>query len=500
MDAETSPSTSLRDFLHVIFKRKFQILLFFGITVCTVAIGSFVVRPTYEATAQILIKIGRENIYVPTLPAGGTSNPVISFNREEQINSEIEILKSRFLAEKVAESLGPAVIYKDLDRTGHGFLGGLFQTADARESPLHRAVIRLRKNIEVEGVRKSDVINVSFTHKDPDMAATVVNSLISVYLDRHLSVHKSPQSFGFFQEQSQILESKLKQAEENLEAFKKEHNLTSLEEERTLVLGKTADLRAALNQTLSQEAETGNRLRQLRHQVATTPKTVPLDEEVDHNPLVISNLQARLVELELKEHELLTKYTDQSRLVQSVRAEIQMVRQKLAVQETRRYGKTRSGVNTVYQALQAELFRNEAELKALRAKKDTQSAHLADYRKKLEKLNRLEVEFNRLQQAVEVDRQNYRLYLTKFEESRISNAMDTEKIANVSLIEPARPPLKPVSPRIFLNLVIATFLGGVGAFGLAFFSEYVDDSLEKNEDVEDHLGLPVLASIPQMER
>ncbi|MFB3074457.1 MAG: Wzz/FepE/Etk N-terminal domain-containing protein, partial [Candidatus Methylomirabilales bacterium] len=62
MDEETGPSTSLRDFLHVIFKRKFQILLFFGITVCTVAIGSFVVRPTYEATAQILIKIGRENI------------------------------------------------------------------------------------------------------------------------------------------------------------------------------------------------------------------------------------------------------------------------------------------------------------------------------------------------------------------------------------------------------------------------------------------------------
>jgi len=274
MEPETSPSTSLRDFLHVIFKRKFQILLFFGITVCTVAIGSFVVRPTYEATAQILIKIGRENIYVPTLPAGGTSNPVISFNREEQINSEIEILKSRFLAEKVAESLGPAVIYKDLDRTGHGFLGGLFQTADARESPLPRAVIKLRKNIEVEAVRKSNVINVSFTHKDPDMAATVVNSLISVYLDRHLSVHKSPQSYGFFQEQSQILESKLKQAEENLEAFKKEHNLTSLEEQRTLILRNEADLRAALNQTLSQEAETGNRLRQLRHQVATTPKTV----------------------------------------------------------------------------------------------------------------------------------------------------------------------------------------------------------------------------------
>ena len=170
-----------------------------------------------------------------------------------------------------------------------------------------------------------------------------------------------------------------------------------------------------------------------------------------------------------------------------------MVRKKLAEQGSSR-------VNPIYQALQQDLFRNEAELKALRAKKDTQSIHLANYQKKLEKFNRLEVEFNRLQQEVEVDRQNYRLYLTKFEESRISNAMDTGKIANVSLIEPAQSPPKPVSPRIFLNLVLATFLGGVGAFGLAFFSDYLDDSLEKNEDVEEHLGLPVLASIPQMER
>jgi len=57
-----------------------------------------------------------------------------------------------------------------------------------------------------------------------------------------------------------------------------------------------------------------------------------------------------------------------------------------------------------------------------------------------------------------MDHRNYRLYLTKFEESRISNAMDTEKIANVSLIEPARPPLEPVSPKVMLNMVLALML------------------------------------------
>jgi capsular polysaccharide biosynthesis protein len=99
-----------------------------------------------------------------------------------------------------------------------------------------------------------------------------------------------------------------------------------------------------------------------------------------------------------------------------------------------------------------------------------------------------------------VDRQNYRLYLSKFEESRISDAMDTEKIANVNVIEPAQSPLKPVSPKIMLNMMLAIFLGGFGGLGLAFFSEYLDDSLEKTEDVENYLEVPVLASIPELRK
>jgi capsular polysaccharide biosynthesis protein len=64
------------------------------------------------------------------------------------------------------------------------------------------------------------------------------------------------------------------------------------------------------------------------------------------------------------------------------------------------------------------------------------------------------------------------------------------------LIEPGRVPRVPVSPNIILNLILAVFLGVVGGLGLAFLMEYVDDKIEKIEDVEEQLQLPVLASIP----
>ena len=213
-----------------------------------------------------------------------------------------------------------------------------------------------------------------------------------------------------------------------------------------------------------------------------TPNSIPLNL----NDETIENLQARLVGLELEEHKLLTKYSDQSRFVERVRDEIQMVRRKLTEHKS--------------EIIQQEVLRNEAELRSIKAREETQRAQLADFRKKHEKLNRVEMKFGRLREEVEVQRQNYRLYLTKFEEARISDEMDRQKIANVSVIEPARPPLQPESRNIPRNLVLATILGVVGGLGLALFSEYLEDKLDRDEDVEYHLNLPVLASIPILER
>jgi polysaccharide chain length determinant protein (PEP-CTERM system associated) len=499
MDSPFAPRSSLRDFLHVLFKHKVQILLFFFATVCTVTVGTFMMKPTYEATSQILVKIGRENLYVPTVPNSG-NNPVININREEQLNSEIEILKSPSLAEEVVKALGPTTLYEGLNGEGRGFLAGLLPGSKARLSPVEQAVPKLEKDLTVEAVKKSNVIQVSYKNQDPRTAASVVNALVKLYLDRHLDVYKNPESYTFFEEQSRLLKDRLARAEDGLKAFKEQHDLSSLQEQRTLLLKEASGLRTAVNQTESRITETRNRIGELRRQLASVPKTIPQGEEVDHNPYLISTLQARLVELQLKEKDLLNKYTEQSRLVRSVKEEIAMVRTKLEEQEKKRYGKSSSGVNVTYQRLEEELFQNEAELQALVAKQQTQSAQVAGYQEQLEKLNRLEVRLNQLEREVDVDRQNYRLYLTKFEESRISNAMDSEKIANVSLIEPARAPLKPVSPRVLLNLALGIFLGAFGGLGLAFFTEYLDDSIEKPEQAETALGIPVLASVPEMKR
>ncbi len=239
MDIENSKlefrQLSLRDFFHAIFKRKNQILLFFFAITCTVAVGTFVVQPTYEAKIQILVKLGRESVYVPQ---SGRNNPIISVDRENQINSAIEVLKNRSLIESVIKSLGPKAIYKDLDHT--------------------KAVLAFQGSLSITRIKGSNVIAVSFKHKDPKMAAVVVNTFANAYLEQHLMVHKNPQSYNFIKEQSQILKSKLEQAEKTLRVFKKRYNVTSLEEEQRLLLGQISGLRAELNMSLIQEAAIKN--------------------------------------------------------------------------------------------------------------------------------------------------------------------------------------------------------------------------------------------------
>ena len=469
--------SSLRDFLHVIFKRKNQILLFFAVTVCTVVIGTFVIRPMYEAKAQILVKIGRENLYIPP---NSTNSQVINYNQDDQVNSEIELLKSRSLAEKVIQTIGLDKIYKNM------------QYKDA--------VLKFQKSLSVEGIKKSNVIEISFKHEDPEKATLIVNTLANAYLDEHLLVHKNPQSYNFFEDQSQVLKSKLEQSETALETFKKQNNVTDLKEQQKLLLKQIADLHTQLNRTLSDEAETLNRALQIQMQLGKTPETIPQGEEVDHNPYLISSLEARLVELKLKEKELLIKYEPQSRFVKNVEEEIKLLQNKLSEQENKRYGKSTTGLNTTYQRLKEDLLKNQAEGKALSAKKDIQNSQLSDLQNKLEKLNQMDVKLDQLEQSVDVNRQNYRLYLAKFEESRISDAMDNKKMANVTLMQAALIPLKPVSPKVLLNIVLGIFLGGFGGLGLAFFTEYLDDSLGKPEHVEKVLQLPVLASIPKLEK
>ena len=219
----------LRDFLTILFKRKRLILTTFITIVATVTVVTFLLPPTYEAEARLLVRVGRENVYRPEV--GSDQNQVLSFNNEEVINSETNILTSRDLIARVVSSLTVERLYPDL-----------VKTPPRRGTPQDTAVKRFGEGLAVEGLRKSNVIRILLQHEDPGMAAKSLNLLVDYFKEKHLQAYSDPQS-SYLEEQLAAYAQRLKQSQDRLEAFKQTNRVYSLGEQRTLLLTQRSGTR-----------------------------------------------------------------------------------------------------------------------------------------------------------------------------------------------------------------------------------------------------------------
>jgi uncharacterized protein involved in exopolysaccharide biosynthesis len=453
-------TSSLRDFLTVLFKHKSKILLIFLFTVITVSAGTFLIASVYEAKSSLLVKFGREYIYRPEV--GDTKSTVSfqSFNQEEAIRSEIQILTSNDLIEKVINTLGVHNLYPDM-----------IKNPTRKMKPLEAAILKFEKKISVENIRKSNVIEVSFQHKDPGIAARAVNQLVESYKEKHIQVLSNSKS-SFIEKQLTTYQQKLKESENNLEAFKQKHNIFSLDEQRSLLLKQRLDMDTSLKTVQNRTHELKQILSSPDGEIPMAFKNAPFYTETERYK-VIDNAKSKLLTLQLREQELLGKFRQDSRTVTNIRKEIHLVKEFLKEQETKLA---------------------EAELGSLEAKAAATKQQLKLLDRELMTLDQRAKELRVLKREVTTNEKNYKIYLNKLEEARISEDMDRHKIANISVIQKAFIPAKPIRPRVVLNIVLGVILGALSGLGFAFFSEYLSLGVSTPESLERHLALPVLAT------
>jgi uncharacterized protein involved in exopolysaccharide biosynthesis len=137
-------------------------------------------------------------------------------------------------------------------------------------------------------------------------------------------------------------------------------------------------------------------------------------------------------------------------------------------------------------------------LAALRSKADELREQHAELKQRLESLHERELDLSRRRREVGLLDASYRKYAESLEQANIDQALLRERISNVSVAQPAVTDVKPVKPNTPLNLMLAVFFGVTGGLALAVAAEYFDHSFKTPEDVEKHLGLPVLASVPEL--
>lgn len=504
---EAQTTISLREFLTVLFKYKYKILITFLATVITVTVGSFLLPPTYEAKSTVMVKFGREYTYRPEVGDTGSMISFQSITQEEAINSEIQVLTSRDLIEKVITTLGLENMYPDLvadpspkisplkaaSRLLKKMYRDLVGAPPQKISPLEKAILQFEKKLSTEGVRKSNVIEVSYQHKDPQIAAAAVNRLVEFFKEKHLQVFSDPKS-SFLEDQLTTSREKLKESENRLQSFKQSYKVFNLDEQRSLLLKQRTDLDTSLNTAQNRIRELQQKISSMKGQMRTVSENVPLYTETERYK-IIDDAKAKLLALQLREQELLGKYKENSRLVVNIRKEIQLVRDFLEEQEENLRGKVRTGKNVVYQEMEMELMKTEAELSSVEAKSVAIEHQLNQLDRQIQMLDLREKQLRDLKREMAANEKNYQTYLAKVEEARISDEMNRKKMANISVIQPAKVPAKPIKPRKMLNILLGVFLGAFGSLGLAFFSEYAAQGLSTPEITERRLGLPVLGTV-----
>ena len=175
---EKMPKISPRDVIYILFRHKRKAIPFFLAVVITVTFGTLIAPRIYQSEAKIMLRLGRENVTLdPTVPAG----PLISVaqNRESELKSEIEILTSRDLIEKVVDAIGPAK-----------FLNPPKEMAEKSESiggKLREAISEFKKGFRevLNGVVGSSKKGTSDPSKDRYDAVQLVESgLNTEVLDR----------------------------------------------------------------------------------------------------------------------------------------------------------------------------------------------------------------------------------------------------------------------------------------------------------------------------
>ena len=415
---------------------------------------------------------------------------------EEELNSEVELLKSRdLLAEIVAA-------HRLHERQQPGLRTRLKQMFAARgvsapdNERIARAVVRFEDDLTVQPLRKASIIRVAYASPDPVLSANVLETLARKYLEKHLAVHRAPRAFAFFQQETERYRAQLAGLQQQLADSGREHGVVAAGNEKEAALRQIAELGSTGATMHAQIAETATRVNVLAKQLAaTSPRIVTEIRTVSAR--LVEQLQSTLSPLELKRIELLQVFQPQYGPVREVEEQIAKIKSTIAAASRAPLVEETTDRNPTHAFLQTELARARAELAALNARQRAVTETLTAAQDKARRLDVLERHQRDLVREIGETEQHYLVYHRKQEEARIADALDARGIVNVAVAEHPTVPVDPVGPRRLLLL-----FGGVGAAGLlsvllALVWDYRDPAVRTPDDIRAFLELPVLASLPR---
>ena len=490
-------SLTLRDVVRPVFRhRRLTLLIFFGIFLGAILAGLLLPRK-YEAEMKLLVNRDRVDAVVtpnPDSPVGAQPNPAIS---EEDINSEVELLKSRDLLEKVVLACGldseaNSKWTRFAARVGDRLRG----TASTPATRLAQSVETLDNRLVVDPLKKTTLIRVAYTSRDPETSARVLETLATLYQEKHAAVHRPAGTFAFFDQETNRYRNELAAAEAQLTDFNDQTGIISAVAQKQLVLQQLSQFEAEFLQTKSNAAAARTRASALKVEAAEAPERQITQVRKTDNPQLLATLQASLLSLELKRSEMAMKYAPGYPLVVAVDNQIAEARAAIAKALQSPLQETTTDRVPAQDWMATELAKAETDGVALDSQAAATARVVNHYQRAAQILDAQGAMQDDLSRNVKTAEDNYLLYLHKREEARISDALDSKRIVNVSIAEAATVPALPTLHLAWV-LIGGFFTASIVSVGSAYAVDRLDPSFRTPDELGRYLDLKVLASIPE---
>jgi uncharacterized protein involved in exopolysaccharide biosynthesis len=456
-------------------------------------LAAVVLPKRYESELKILVHRERADPIVTSEQTAAVQQNLPSLS-EEDINSEVAILRSQDLLEKVVVRCG-----LEKQTSGQFWSKWIHQDspdAQDREHAIRAASIKLGNDLRIEPIKKSYVISVKYSASDPELAARVLNALGDLYLEKHAKVHRPNDAYQFFDTQTKQYHEQMEAAEQRLAEFNEKEGLVTAQSEKDDAVPRLAEFELSMRQTQASIPEIRERIASLQSLLAKTPPRITTQLHTSDNGGLLQQLRSNLVTLQTQETDLMNKYAPGDRMVQEVKTQIKQVQAAIDAQEKSPLKQETTDQNPTYEYLRQELAKARADLASQQALSTSLAKVNVSYKQAVIDRDQKQLEQQNLIRDAKAAESNYLLYLNKKEEARISDAFDRSRILNVSIAEPALPAIRPTNPASLI-LMIGAILALLISSCIVLVQERLDSSLRTPDQLESYLSVPVLASLPR---
>ena len=474
-----SQESAIGESLRILRKRKWVILACLVTIFSVVAIASLKMPKVYEASGTIEI-----NKPDASLNFQNSTTFSLDYFDPTELETDMKILQSDLLALQVIREL-------NLDRRPE-FSGqapppspALDLAPDPLQSDPSRAsaaVGDFKGSLKVNLSPNTRIIEVHYRSLDPQLAATVVNTLMQTYVENNFKARfdSTMQASDWLQKQLVDLQMKVETSQEKLVRYQREHEILGIDEKQNITMAKLDELNKALTAAESErmDKEALYRLVESGDPDSIAASAGGLEDSASSSQSasqLLEQLRGKQADLKIQAADLSTQFgpsypklTQLNNQLKEIDSQIQGEMKKIA-------SKVRGQYTT---ALQRENMLHDA------LEKQKQEAN---------KLNESAIEYTLLKRDVETNRQLYEGLLQKLKEAGVSAGL---KSNNFRIVDSARPPTGPIEPNIPRNLMFALVLGLASGVGLAFLLEGLDHTVRTTEQAQVISGLPSLGMIP----